>query len=131
GDRGARLASLPADRRNQFFLVHLASAGDVQLLRPIIELIAAPRLQTGPRVSGALRPTVRSPAFFPAILVHRAGGDLLRALCRRAPVLRAVLDVLVLPFVLVAPGFRHRSPPGMDMRSGLWGRSRLQIPRSP
>src|SRR5581483_908844 len=51
------------------------------------------------------------------LLVDRPGCDLLGPLGGGAALLRAVLDVLVLPFSLVAPcSLRHGSPPGRRVR---------------
>src|SRR5579884_1858870 len=44
-----------------------------------------------------------------ALLVHRARGDLLRALGRASALLLRLLDVLVLALALRAPLFRHRN----------------------
>src|SRR5437870_4128794 len=69
---------------------------------------AAPRRTRGApaRLARAFRLTLAATG-----LVHRGCRDPLRRPAAAAAALRAALDLLVLPFALVAPGARHPSPP--------------------
>src|SRR6187551_1019388 len=116
----ARLLA-PVDGALELGLVHLRAALDVHALGLVVELFLRPAawaVRAGALASPAARRHVATRrargclgfAALSALLVDRACGDLLRALGRRAALLLAVLDVLVLPFSLVAPCFlRHRN----------------------
>src|SRR5690606_1783649 len=98
-----------ANRGHQLFLVHLAPPRDIQLFRTIVQFVPTPSLQPAVRITGSLRRPVRRAALGPSLLVHRAGGDLLRTLRRSSPLHLALLHVLVLALVLVAPGWHLSS----------------------
>src|SRR5215204_3480797 len=107
--------SLPAiDRPLQLLLVHLGAAVDAHPLGLVVELLlraalrsvraralaaAAARRHVLPRRSRRGAGLARAGT----LLVHGASRDFFRSLGRGAAFLGAVLDLLVLPFALVAP----------------------------
>src|SRR5215208_491053 len=111
----------PVDGALELTLVHLRAAWHVHPPGLVVELLLCPALRPGsPRAlpAAAARRHVlpRQPrrlfrlAGACSLLVDGSGRDLLRPLGRRATLLRAVLDVLVLAFTLVAPCLlRHHS----------------------
>src|SRR5919198_2125432 len=105
GRMGCLAAALVANRLDQIVLGHLAATGDVQVPRPVVELVARPLVERPIRIAGAHRAAVGRAALFAAPLVDRAGRDLLRPILGHAAVFGALLDGLVLPPVLVAPGW--------------------------
>src|SRR5215208_2293809 len=107
--------SLPAiDRPLQLLLVHLGAAVDAHPLGLVVELLLRAALRpvrAGAKAAAAARRHVlprrsrrgASLARAGTLLVHGASRDLFRSFSRGAAFLGAVLDVLVLPFPLVAP----------------------------
>src|SRR5207247_2813980 len=107
----------------QLPLVHLRATGDVPSLGLVVQLLL--RAALGAARAGTLAAaaaggdvTTRGARRLPRLalsgpfLVDRPGGNLLSALGRAALLLLALLDVLVLPLALVAPGsLRHSIPP--------------------
>src|SRR3954453_21506662 len=107
------------DRALQLRLVHARAALDVELPRLVVELLLRAALRAvragahaaaaagGHVLAGEAGRRLRLAGTRP-LLVDGARGDLLRALRRRALLLLAVDDVLVLPFSLGAPRRGHR-----------------------
>src|SRR5690606_38448960 len=77
--RAHRSAAVP-NRLDELALVHAASPLDVELRGSVPQLLDAPILEGRVRVAGPPRCLVRRLARLPALLVHRAGGDLLGSL---------------------------------------------------
>src|SRR5690606_36224796 len=100
----------PPQRLDQLALGHPAPTFDVPLLCDVVELFLRTILVGAVRVARALCGPVGRPPLLAPALVDGAGGDLLGTVFGRATLARALLDVLVLPLVLVAP-LRHRDLP--------------------
>src|SRR5690606_17215713 len=96
-----------AQRAHQLLLVHAAAPLDPALLCDVVELVLRPRFVAAVRVAGPLRRAVRGPSLLPPPFVDGAGGNLLRPVLAHPPPARALLDVLVLALVLVAPRSGH------------------------
>src|SRR5690606_16977901 len=96
-----------AQRAHQLLLVHAAAPLDPPLLCDVVELVLRPRFVAAVRVAGPLRRAVRGPSLLPPPFVDGAGGNLLRPVLAHPPLARALLDVLVLALVLVAPRSGH------------------------
>src|SRR5207237_7357154 len=134
---------LPAVHRAlQLLLVHARAALDAHPLGLVVELLLRPALRpVRARAQAAalagrhvcpreLRGLLRLAGAGP-LLVHGPRSDLLRPLLRRAALLETLLDVLVLPFPLVAPGLlRHGDPPfRFQRRSARRGRGSFLVDR--
>src|SRR5690606_16738704 len=89
----------------QLVLAHPAAADDAKLTRAVVQLLPGALLQPQPRVAGALGAGARSAPFLPPLLVDRPARHFLGALLAHSALCRALLDVLVLTPVLVAPGW--------------------------
>ncbi|CAK7279540.1 hypothetical protein SGPA1_10318 [Streptomyces misionensis JCM 4497] len=117
-------ALLGLQRALELVLVHVRAALDAALPRLVVQLVAGRAVGADP----VARPLAAAPAGrhvlrggaagglrlagAGAFLVDGPCGDLLRASLALAPVLRALLDVLVLPFALGAgTGWHDRSFP--------------------
>src|SRR5215218_5538700 len=103
----ASMAPLVADRLDQLVLLHFAAPGDLLVAGHVAQLGDGPGLEALVRIARALGGLVGGAALLAAPLVDRAGGDLLGLLLGDAALLGALLDVLVLAFVLVAPCSGH------------------------
>src|SRR5215213_5118084 len=101
------MAPLVADRLDQLVLLHLAAPGDLLVAGHVAQLGDGPGLEALVRIARALGGLVGGAALLAAPLVDRAGGDLLGLLLGDAALLGALLDVLVLTLVLVAPCSGH------------------------
>src|SRR5439155_20574574 len=111
---GDELLLPPVHRPLQLLLVHLRAAGNVHPFCFVVELLFRPpllavcsgshaaALSGGHVATGELRGRLRLAAPR-TLLVDRAGRNLFRTFGRSAAFLGALLDVLVLPFTLVAP----------------------------
>src|SRR5215213_10512896 len=104
GMAGSAAPLAAADGVDQLVLLHLAAAGDVLVPGDVVQLVARAGLIAAVGVAGPLRGLVGRAALLAAALVDGARGDLLRALLVQPALQLALLDVLVLPLVLVAPG---------------------------
>src|SRR2546430_17451613 len=122
------MPSLPPHGPLELGLVHLGPALDVPVLRLVVELVVGATARPAMRAQTTSSPggdvLGRGPAGFPGLpgagpfLVHGASRDLLSGVLVLAPVKEPFLDVVILPFALVAARllrhvgspFRYRVP---------------------
>src|SRR5215210_4039733 len=101
------MAPFRPDRLDQLVLLHLAAPRQLHVAGDVAQLGGGPVLKAAVRIARSLGGLVGGAALLAAALVDRAGGDLLGLLLGDAALLGALLDVLVLALVLVAPCSRH------------------------
>src|ERR1044071_8734699 len=101
------ITPLRPDRLDQLVLLHLAAPRQLHVAGDVAQLGDGAGLEALVRIARALGGLVGSAALLAAPLVDRAGGDLLGSLLGEAALLGALLDVLVLALVLVAPCSGH------------------------
>src|SRR5207302_1958757 len=122
---GLRL--LPVDRPLELGLRHLRAALDPHCAGLVVDLVARAALRpVRPRTEAAAAPGRNVLTGEPGrllrlarprpLLVDGAGGDLLRRALRRAALLQAFLDVLVLTLALCAPGLLRHDPSSLGLR---------------
>src|ERR1700687_58155 len=105
----AAAAAGVADCFDQLRLGHLAAPANLQFFGAVVDLIARTLVERSIRIAGALGADVGCAPLDAAVLVHRAGGDLLGLVLTHSALERAFFDVLVLARVLVGPRWWHVS----------------------
>src|SRR5258708_33605988 len=107
--RLAPAAARMAHRCDQLGLGHPAATANLQFFGAVVHLIARALLERAIRITGALGAHVGGAPLDAAMLVDGPRGDFLSLVFVHTALERAFFDVLVLTFVLIAPGLWHVS----------------------
>gem|GEM_PF-3682903 len=94
----------PGDFAHQLGFGHVAPAFDIQFLRFVVELVARTLLERLIGIARSLGSLVGSLPLLATLFVYGSSGNLLGALLPHTAFLAALLNMLVLSFVLFGPG---------------------------